>query len=246
MRGELAAALYDIGSVEHQNGRLDQAGAHFREAIAELEADTAHNELAMADIKSDLAVLLKNQQQYEAAGSLYREVLEIRRRYLGESHSLFAQSLNNYAIFLRASGEAVAGDSVSLLALDAWRLSVGENHPDFAAGLNGVAVGRLARSDCTGAIPFFRRSADIFEAAVNADYWLSNAIRINLGRCLTQTKQFAEAERVLLASHERLARVLGDTSGQARRARAGLVSLYDAWGRPGRAAAFRAVADSSG
>ena len=237
---ELASALYDIGSVEHMNGRLDQAGAHFREAIADLRADTSRNALAIADIESDLAVLLKNQQQYDAAGPLYREVLAIRRRYLGETHSLVAQSLNNYAIFLRASGDGVAAESVFVRALEAYRRSVGEEHPDYAAVLNGIAVGRLRRDDCAGAIPLFRRAADIYDHAMTVDFWIPNAIRINLGHCLTETKQYAEAERVLLASHERLARALGDTSGQAGRAREQLVALYEAWGRPARAAVFRA------
>jgi serine/threonine-protein kinase len=243
---ELASALYDIGSVEHMDGRLEQAGAHFREAIAALEADTSRNELAIADIESDLAVLLKNQEQYDSAAPLYRDVLAIRRRYLGEAHSLFAQSLNNYAIFLRASGDGAAAESVSVLALEAYRRSVGEDHPDYGAALNSIAVGKLRRNDCAGAIPLFRRAAEIYERAVSRDFWLPNAIRINLGRCLTDTKQYAEAERVLLASNERLARALGDTSGQARRARERLVALYDAWGRPARAAAFRSTKDSAG
>lgn len=242
---ELASALYDIGSVEHIDGRFEQAREHFGEAIAELEADTGQHELAIADIKSDLAVLLKNRKEYDAAGPLYRDVLAIRRRYLGEAHSSVAQSLNNYAVFLRASGAAAAAESLSVLALEAYRRSVGEKHPEYAAALNNVAVAMLRRGDCAGAIPLLRRSADIYEQAVNEDFWVPNAIRVNLGRCLTETKQYAEAERVLLASNERLSRVLGDTSSTARGARSRLVQLYEAWGRPARAAAFRPPADSS-
>ncbi|MEX2281935.1 MAG: tetratricopeptide repeat protein [Gemmatimonadota bacterium] len=78
---------------------------------------------------------------------------------------------------------------------------------------------RLRRNDFAGAIPLFRRAADIYERAVNPDFWLPNAIRINLAHCLTETQQYAEAERILLVSHERLGRALGTNSDQAKRAR---------------------------
>jgi eukaryotic-like serine/threonine-protein kinase len=242
---DLASAAYDLGSVEHMDGRLDEAGAHFREAIAELEADTSGNELEIAGIKSDLAVLLKNQQQYDAAGPLYRDVLEMRRRYLGETHSLYAQSLNNYAIFLRTS-DGTGADSVALLALEAYRQSVGEDHPEYAAALNSVAISHERRDDCAGAIPRFRQAADTYERAMSADYWVPNAIRLNLSRCLIATRQYDEAERILLTAHERLGRALGISSDQTDRARDMLVQLYEAWGRPDRAAEYRSTEEEGG
>ncbi len=221
----IAATLYDLGQAQQWRGQYAAAESTYREALAIRRRlfDDDHPEVLHSF--SAVAGILRAQGSYAPAESLYRHV---------------AQSLNNYAIFLRASGHGVAAESVFVRALEAYRRSVGENHPDYAAALNGIAVGRLRRNDCAGAIPLFRRAADIYEHAVNADFWIPNAIRINLGRCLTTTKQYAEAERALLASHERLARALGDTSGQARRAREQLVALYDAWGRPARAAAFRA------
>jgi len=243
---DLARAWYDLGSAKHMDGRLDEAGAHFREAIAALEADTIVDELAVASIKNDLAVLLKNSLEYDAAAPLYLDVLDIRRRYLGETHSLFAQSLNNYTVFLRASGDHAGADSVAVLALEAYRQSVGENHPEYGNALNSVAITHERRDDCAGAIERFLEAADIHDRAVNPDYWVPNAIRLNMSRCLIATQQYDEAERVLLTAHESLGRSLGIDADQTRRARDMLVDLYEAWGRPARAAEYRSSEAAGG
>ncbi len=214
------------------DGRFDSAGAHFRAAIGELQADTGSHELAIADIESDLAVLLKNEQKYDSAGPLYRDVIDLRRRYLGEDHSQYAQALSNYGVFMLATGNTAAAESLAVLALDSYRRSIGEAHPEYAAALNSVAVSKLRRGDCPDAIPLFRQAADTYEQALGEGYWVPSAIRINLGRCLTATRQYPEAERVLLTSNAKLSKIFGDTASTARAARSRLVELYEAWGKP--------------
>jgi hypothetical protein len=53
--------------------------------------------------------------------------------------------------------------------------------------------------------------------------------------------EFAEAETLLLAANGRLAAALGPAHERTREARARLVALYEAWGRPREADRFRAV-----
>jgi eukaryotic-like serine/threonine-protein kinase len=236
---ELAQALYDIGTVQHMDGRFDAAGKNFREAIATLRAAPVPDALAIADITSDLAVLLKNKGEFAAAEPLYREVLALRRRYFGEVHSLVAQSMGNLAILLNLEDRRAEAESLSVRSLEIYRQTVGEDHPQFAYGLNSVAMARLRRNDCAGAVPLFRQAVDVQVRALGDSLWVPNAIRLNLGRCLTRLGKYPEAEQVLLTARSRLVAALGDTASLAARARENLVALYTAWGRPSQAAQYR-------
>jgi serine/threonine-protein kinase len=236
---ELARALYDIGSVKHMDGRFDAAEAHFREAIATLRSAPAPDALAIADITSDLAVLLKNKGELAAAEPLYREVLALRRRYYGDTHSLVAQSMGNLAVFLRLKGEPAEAESLSVQSLEIYRKTVGEEHPQFAYGLNAVAMAYMRRDNCAGAVPLFRQAIDVQVRALGDGLWVPNAIRLNLGSCLITLGQYQGAEQPLLTARSRLSAALGDTASLTARARAHLVRLYTAWGRPALAARYR-------
>ena len=61
------------------------------------------------------------------------------------------------------------------------------------------------------------------------------------GRFLTGRKSYAEAEAALLEAYETLATSEGENR-QTHRVVTNLVEFYDAWGRPGRAAEWRAKA----
>jgi hypothetical protein len=62
-----------------------------------------------------------------------------------------------------------------------------------------------------------------------------------LGQCLRAQKRYEEAEKLLLASHQRIARLTGPDAPQLLGgAVASLVQLYEAWGKPKEAALWKA------
>jgi serine/threonine-protein kinase len=69
-------------------------------------------------------------------------------------------------------------------------------------------------------------------------WWIANA-QAALGLCYLQERKYSEAERVLLANLAVLEKQRGADSADARRVRAWLVKLYEAWGRPESAARYR-------
>jgi len=83
-----------------------------------------------------------------------------------------------------------------------------------------------------------------FEAerqALPAGHWLIAASESALGACLVAGRRFREAEALLLHGYEGLRVSRGDTHERTVEARLRLVALYEAWGRPDRAAAFRTL-----
>jgi hypothetical protein len=78
------------------------------------------------------------------------------------------------------------------------------------------------------------------QKALPPGHWLIAAGESALGTCLVARGRFPEAEGFLLRGCEGLRASLGDTHERTVEARLRLVALYEAWGRPDRAAAFRA------
>ncbi len=76
------------------------------------------------------------------------------------------------------------------------------------------------------------------KAFTEAD-WQHHAAGSLLGDCLTRQKKFADAEPLLLASQEGLVRSKGCPPDRVAEGRARLARLYDAWGKPEKAAAWK-------
>ena len=68
--------------------------------------------------------------------------------------------------------------------------------------------------------------------------WAPSSLEI-LGGCLAARGRFEEAEPLLTRSFDRIRARRGDETRENREARAQLVALYEAWGRPRQAAAYR-------
>jgi hypothetical protein len=65
-----------------------------------------------------------------------------------------------------------------------------------------------------------------------------------LGRCLARQGQFAEAERLLLAGYARMAR--GAPAYRVPENIAWIIELYEKWGKPAQAAAWRKKRTAAG
>ncbi len=122
--------------------------------------------------------------------------------------------------------------------LDARGLGL-EDHPDLASTLTGlgetlVALGRAGEAEAA-----IHEALAIRRAALSAGHWRTAETRSVLGACLAAQGRFAEAEPLLLEGHAGLEEKRGADYYLTRAARARLVALYEAWRRPGKAAAWR-------
>ena len=56
---------------------------------------------------NNLALLLHDMGDFEAAGPMYRDVITMRKQTLGEEHPQVALALNNLAFFLYDNGDCL-------------------------------------------------------------------------------------------------------------------------------------------
>ena len=84
-----------------------------------------------------------------------------------------------------------------------------------------------------------RRALVIYRRAWPRDHWVTADAESRLGGCLTALGQFDDAERFLRVSYQTLEAAPGAPSARVVHATERLVKLYEAWGKPDKAAAVR-------
>jgi eukaryotic-like serine/threonine-protein kinase len=105
-------------------------------------------------------------------------------------------------------------------------------------GLNLARV-QLLRNEAPTAEPLVRKALAIREHAYPAGNWRIGEAKGLLGECLTAQGRYEDAEAMLLDAHRLLKEGPGWEGQEARETRRRLLALYEAWGRPEKAAAYR-------
>jgi serine/threonine-protein kinase len=163
----------------------------------------------------------------------------MRVRLLGTDHPDTTRSRYALAGLLRAKGDAEGAlrECRRVLALRGRVLP--DSHPVVAAILQimGLALVDLGRP--REAEPLLRESLGLRRQALPPGHWLVASSESVLGSCLTAEGRYREAEALLLRAQAALESSGGQGYDAKVEARRRLVALYEAWGRPDRAAALR-------
>ncbi|MFQ5568492.1 MAG: tetratricopeptide repeat protein [Rhodothermales bacterium] len=238
----LIRTLGALAFILRRKGVHDESETLYREVLIRQRTllDAGHPDLIPT--LNNLAYLLRLKEHYAEAESLYREALAIHRAVYGEGHPRTLMIMGNLAGALRdqkkyAETEAILRERVALARKHYpghWRLG---------SALSRVLGKFLMESSAYAAAePLLREGLAIYTHALGENHEWTAAARSLLGTCLMELGQYDEAERLLTKSYPLLRDALGDDHDWTREAREALVRLYTAWGKPEKAAAYRASA----
>ncbi len=130
----------------------------YREALGTTQRQLGRRKRWLGDQHTDvakslyqMAVALRANGQYPAAGSVLGEALGIQRKLLGDEHPDISATLNELAIVARGQGDfAQAQERMrEVLAMD--RKLLGDEHRDVATDLNNLGMLLLDTGDYRGA-----------------------------------------------------------------------------------------------
>lgn len=182
------------------------------------------------DALVQVAAVLRNRGALPQADSLYRVAIEVLREQLGDDHRTVALVRSNLAITLQRRdmpAEAIPlfesviatleqqAESGGLLEVNEWRL---------ATALRDA--GRIAES-----VPQFQIALRDFEDRFPPDYILTANIRREFGGTLIEVGRFREAETLLRAAIQVLAKRWGESDARVDEARVDLGRALSALGR---------------
>jgi len=247
---EVADSLDNLAASLMDRGDYDDAEARFHEALAmkqKLLGTSQHP--AVARTMDGLACVLGNKGDYAGAKRLFRETLAIERELLGEEHPDVASTKTHFAYVLDYKGdykeaEVFFNDAVTLRR----KLVKSKNADvtDVAESLRGLGEvltdeGRAERAEGS-----LREALQIVRKAFPQRHPEIAETESAFAACLIGLRKYSEAESLLLESYPILRFTRSDRYPETQRARRHLVELYEAWGKPEKAAPYRTAAAVAG
>jgi len=251
---EVAVSMSAVASVLRLNGDLAGAESLLRQSLDLNRRTRGEYHANVGTSLHDLGLVAASRGDFAAAESLFRQALVTHRRALGDGHPNVAATLNSLSRVLveqqRYSEAVTALES----ALDIARTAFGRDHQLVAIYTINLGSVQLARKDPAAAEPLVREGLRVRALAPDLlpsrrrtlpeDDWSIAGTKSLLGATLAAQARFPEAETMLLdarrdldlAPHP-LRRYVNDTVLR-------LVQLYDAWGKPDKASAYRALLKS--
>jgi tetratricopeptide (TPR) repeat protein len=158
---EVARALDRLAGAFEDEGDLQEAERLGRESLAMLQRLGDGDDADAAQVKGNLARVLRWLGRTAEAEALFRETLAIHRRVEGDRGPGVATTLNNLGVLLGERGDWAAAEPLHREALDIIRSVRGPEHPDVAAGMNTLGGVLEAKGDLVGAERHYLQSLDM-------------------------------------------------------------------------------------
>ncbi len=236
----LAYAHVNLGYVKSELGDLAASESLYVIAIAAARRAYGAEHPELAAMLSPYATILERAGKVAESDSTFLAVLAMRRKLLGPEHPEYAWTMFNYADFLlgqRRYAEA-ARWSREVLALRGKTLPETHMAVSTAMGVLGRALGPMGSLEA--AERWLRESLELRRKTLPDGHWAVASSESILGAHLALASRFGEAEALLLPAERKLVEIRGDDAPVVQDARARIVALYTAWGKPAEAARWQA------
>ena len=214
---EAAVARYDasaalratldnnIGLVDMQAGRYDQAEARFRTAAAREGVRANERDKAL----SNLAVAQYRQGKVDEAVASFGAVVAAREEVYGPRHPLTATAHDNLGVVLGSTARAAEAEQHLVAALAIREAALGEGHPAVATSLVNLGTTLAERGDLVRAETYLRRALALAEADLPDSAEQVARVRYNLAMVARDRGQGAEALAGFEDTRARYEQVLG-------------------------------------
>jgi tetratricopeptide (TPR) repeat protein len=181
------------------------------------------------------------------AEALYRQVLEVRRRTLGSEHPDTLTVLTGLASMYQARGRYPEAETCAAQALAGRRKVLGPDHAETLDAAASLALACLEQRKFAESETLARQAVEL-DRQKRPDDWRRFHAESLLGASLAGQKKYAEAEPLLIGGCQgmvdRKQRMAVPDLDHLDRALERVVELYEAWGKPERAADWRTRAQT--
>ena len=191
---------------------------------------------------ANLGEVYEHEERYAESEPLFKQNIELRQRVLGPEDSYTLSSVSDLALLYLRQGKWALAETYAARALAGGRHAFGSQNPDTMASESDLALVYLAQRKFAESEPLAREALET-EQKVQADDWQRFRAESLLGASLTGEKKYAEAEPLMLEGYQgmlaRKDRIALPDWYHLDRAHEWIVQLYQAWGKPSKAAEWR-------
>jgi tetratricopeptide (TPR) repeat protein len=210
-----------------------------RSALAILEANHPEPNTLVADAKDALATALDIEGKSAASESAYIDVLALRRKLLGPEHPKYTWTLFNYSFLVFNQGRYQEAATISRQILALRGKTIPDSHPSIAASLQTLGRCDDKLGDTASGRRELEESLALRRKFLPADSWLIASSEGFLADHDMLVKQYSKAETLSLDAYAVMTKSLGPQHPKTQATVQRLIALYEAWGQPAKAAAFR-------
>jgi len=115
----------------------------------------------------------------------------------------------------------------------------GEKASQVGNSLNNLGANLMRAGRAVDGEKAFREALDIHRRSLSPGHFQIATTENLLGGALVAQRRFSEAEPLLTGSYARIRAHFGPEHPRTQAARKRVVQLYEAWGKPGKAAAYQ-------
>ena len=235
-------SMNDLAKSYADLGRQAEALKLFEETLAMRKAKLGPDHPDTLRSMKHLADGYFNLGRHAEALKLREETLALQKAKLGPDHPDTLISRNNLASSYRAAGRTAEAIALNEENLKLRTSKFGSEHPDTLLSCNNLASSYITAGLFTRAEPILRECLAIRGRLLPDDWWTFHT-RSQLGGSLLGQKKFAEAEPFILQGYEGLkareAKIPAPSRKRLAEAAERVVKLYEAWGKPDKAAEWR-------
>ncbi len=231
--------LKNLAVVWTYQGKHSKAEAAYREIVAAERERLGPDHPALATSLNNLGAVLFIQHKYVEASDAYREAQSIARRSLGDSHPNIARYDRNLGQSLTAQGKYSEAETLMREALVIDRAALGNDHPSVALTLVFLSDTLTRAGRQREAEQVAREALTINIHRLGPDHPRTKDAQGALGIALAKQRRWPEAEELLLKYGALLESSKSDVEGDFDKVARLIVEMYEAWGKPEKAAEWR-------
>jgi len=188
----------------------------------------------------DLGSLYALQKRWADAERVTSHTLAIQQRVLGREHPDTVDSMGNLQAIYYDQRRYADAEKIADVVVDRERRLLGGDHPKTLVSIHNLATiyWKLRRYDEADAL--FKEAAAGMRRVLGDSHSTTCRTLSVLALMYAEQKRYAEAETAALAAHQGYARSMGVEHEFTTQVISQLDALYAAWGKPERAAQWRA------
>jgi tetratricopeptide (TPR) repeat protein len=226
-----------LGNLSAHREQYEDAIEEFEESLRIRRKFVTGDSTEISPVYLGMGSSLTKLGRHDEAHDIYLEGYEMNERLFGPDSSINLFFANGLGSVAEARGDLEAAARRYEESLKLIKMHTPES-PNAAFAISNMARVHTLKGQYDLALPLYRDAEQIFSEKL-ATHWLLGDVRWRLGRCLVETGEFSEAEQMILDGIDIVAQQWGDDHEVTTNARAAAATLYERWGQPEKALAYR-------
>ncbi|MFL5357743.1 tetratricopeptide repeat protein [Archangium sp.] len=192
---EVAAELHRVrGSLDYRQGEYARALADASEALALLERARGPQDVALADVLTNMGMALNAMGRYAEAERPYARALALVEAVYGHEHPRRAELLNNLATALRLQGKVAEAVARYGEALDLAERLLGAEHSNTSIIRMNLGDALSRQGQLAQALPHYERALASLRKGGDGERLRVATVLLSLGNALADLGQLPRAE----------------------------------------------------